>query len=93
MNGYLSLLDIGGQFIQVGAPEDPLGFMAFALILKKVKIGGSLIGSPDEIREMLQLAADKNIHPWINERPMADANNAIVDFEKGMPRYRYVLKN
>jgi D-arabinose 1-dehydrogenase-like Zn-dependent alcohol dehydrogenase len=42
---------------------------------------------------MLQLAADKQIHPWINERPMADANQAIVDFEKGAPRYRFVLKN
>jgi alcohol dehydrogenase (NADP+) len=94
INSYLSLLDIGGQFIQVGAPEDPIPqFMAFALILKKVKIGGSLIGSPAEIREMLQLAADKNIHPWINERPMEDANKTIVDFEKGVPRYRFVLKN
>ena len=94
LTSYLSLLDIGGQFIQVGAPEDPVpSFMAFSLILKKVKVGGSLIGSPDEIREMLQLAADKKIHPWINERPMADANQALVDFEKGLPRYRYVLKN
>ena len=94
LTSYLSLLDIGGQFIQVGAPEDPIPqFMAFSLILKKVKIGGSLIGSPAEIKEMLQLAADKNIHPWINERPMADANQAIVDFEKGAPRYRFVLKN
>lgn len=67
--------------------------MAFALIIKKVKIGGSLIGSPAEIREMLQLAADKGIHPWINERPMGEANGAIVDFEKGVPRYRFVLKN
>ena len=94
LTSYLGLLDIGGQFIQVGAPEDPIPqFMAFSLILKKVKIGGSLIGSPAEIKEMLQLAADKNIHPWINERPMADANQVIVDFEKGVPRYRFVLKN
>lgn len=91
---YLDLLDIGGQFIQVGAPEDPIpAFTAFSLILKRVKVGGSLIASPTEIREMLQLAAEKKIQPWVNERPMADANQAIIDFEKGLPRYRYVLTN
>ena len=94
LGGYLSLLDVGGKFIQVGAPEDVMpSFYAFALIIKKVSIGGSLIGSPNEIREMLQLAADKGVHPWINEKPMAEANKAIVDFEAGVPRYRFVLKN
>ena len=94
LGGYLSLLDFGGKFIQVGLPEDNMPqFTAFALIMKKVSIGGSLIGSPNEIREMLQLAADKGVHPWINEKPMADANKAILDFEAGLPRYRMVLKN
>ena len=92
--GYLSLLDIGGQFIQVGAPEDPIPqFMAFSLIAKKVKIGGSMIGSPAEIREMLALAAKLKIKPWIQQKPMKEANKAIVDFEKGLPRYRFVLAN
>ena len=42
---------------------------------------------------MLQLAVDKNIKPWVETRPMKDANQAIVDFEAGKPRYRYVLVN
>jgi len=91
---YLGLLRFQGTFIQVGAPEDHLpGFSAFSLIPKRCKIGGSLIGPPHEIQEMLQLAADKNVKPWINERPMKEANQVTLDFEAGKPRYRYVLAN
>ena len=42
---------------------------------------------------MLQLAADKNVQPLAEERPMRDANQAIVDMEQGKARYRYVLCN
>lgn len=42
---------------------------------------------------MLQLVADKNVKPWVEMRPMSDANQAIVDFEDGKPRFRYVLVN
>lgn len=91
---YLRLLKVGGQFIQVGAPEDKIPpFNAFSLIGKGVKIGGSSIGSPKEIRQMLELAAEKRVHPWINKRPLDRANQAIIDFEAGKPRYRFVLVN
>ncbi len=92
--GYLSLLDVGGKFVQVGAPEDPIpSFPAFALLAKGVSISGSAVGSPKQIEEMLRLAAKNNVKPWIQEMPMGDANKAVVDFEEGKPRYRFVLKN
>jgi alcohol dehydrogenase (NADP+) len=91
---YLQLLRTNGQFIQVGAPEEALpGFNIFALIAKGAKIGGSAIGSPQEIRDMLEFAAKNKVHPWIKERPMTDANKAVVDMEDGHARYRYVLVN
>ncbi|KAF2199400.1 cinnamyl alcohol dehydrogenase [Delitschia confertaspora ATCC 74209] len=94
LSSYLSLLRPHGTFVIVGAPEDKLpGFSAFSLIGKGVKICGSLIGAPAEIEEMLQLAADKKIVPWVEERPMSDANNAVVDMVAGKARYRYVLSN
>ncbi|KAK6003774.1 hypothetical protein QM012_009545 [Aureobasidium pullulans] len=95
MTEYLSLLKVGGTFIQVGAPDGgnlpPIN--AFTLIGNGIKVGGSLIGTPKEIEEMLQLAADKGIKPWIEVRPMKEANKAILDFEEGLPRYRFVLEN
>jgi alcohol dehydrogenase (NADP+) len=40
---------------------------------------------------MLQFAVEKKIKPWIEKRPMKDANQAIIDFQVGKARYRYVL--
>ncbi len=92
--GYLALLRTNGSFIQVGAPEDSIpAFNAFALIKKGVKIGGSAIGAPHEIRAMLKLAEEKGVHPWIQERPLKDANQAVVDMDANKARYRYVLVN
>ncbi|KAI5367186.1 Putative alcohol dehydrogenase, zinc-type, GroES-like superfamily, NAD(P)-binding domain superfamily [Septoria linicola] len=91
---YLQLLRVKGTFIQVGAPEDKLPDMnAFAFIAKGVKFGGSMIGAPHEIEEMLKLAADKKIKPWIQKVPMKDANKAIVDMDAGKARYRISLVN
>ncbi|KAJ5689842.1 NADP-dependent alcohol dehydrogenase 7 [Penicillium macrosclerotiorum] len=91
---YSQLLRTRGTFVQLGAPEDGgLEIPAFALIMKGIKLGGSLIGSPEEIREMLELAAIKNIHPWVEERPMKEANQAIQDMDAGNARYRLVLVN
>jgi len=42
---------------------------------------------------MLQFAADNNVRPWVELRPLKDANKAIVDMEEGKARYRYVLVN
>lgn len=91
---YLQLLRVHGTFVQVGAPEDKLPDMtAFAYIAKGVKFAGSMIGPPWQIEEMLELAAEKGIKPWINKYPMKDANKAIVDMDAGKARYRISLVN
>jgi len=61
--------------------------------MKGAKIGGSAIGSTQQIEDMLKLAAEKGVHPWIQQRPMQDANKAVVDMNAGKARYRYVLVN
>jgi alcohol dehydrogenase (NADP+) len=94
LSSYLQLLRTNGQFIQVGAPEDILpGIAAFALIAKGCKIGGSMIGSPKDIEEMLAFAAEKDIKPWVQTLPMEEANKGIVEMDDGKARYRYVLVN
>jgi alcohol dehydrogenase (NADP+) len=91
---YLRLLRVKGQFIQIGAPEDKLPpIAAFSLMVKGCKIGGSSIGSPKQIEQMLELAANKGIKTWNQNRPMKQCNQAIVDMEAGKARYRYVLVN
>ncbi len=94
LQGYLQLLRTHGVLIQVGAPEDNIpAFNAFSLLTKNLKIGGSGIGSPAEIRQMLDFVASKGIKAWVNPRPLKDANAAIVDMADNKARYRYVLVN
>lgn len=90
---YIDLLATDGTMVQVGAPEQPLPLSVFSLIPGRKRLAGSLIGSPQEIRDMFQLAADKGVQPWIEQYPMRDANQALLDFEAGKPRFRYVLVN
>ncbi|KAF1842712.1 cinnamyl alcohol dehydrogenase [Cucurbitaria berberidis CBS 394.84] len=94
LDQYLNLLDVNGTFVQLGAPEDKLpSFSPFALILRNLKIAGSLIGTRQQIRDMLELAKKTNLQAWVQVRPMEEANQVLIDFEKGLPRYRYVLTN
>lgn len=91
---YLQLLRPSGTFVLLGSPDESLpGFNAFALTAKGAKLTGSSIGSPAEIREMLDFFAGKEVKPWVVELPMGDANKAILDLEAGKARYRYVLVN
>jgi alcohol dehydrogenase (NADP+) len=90
---YLGLLRTGGSLVQVGLPDDGVLAAPIRPLMRRLKVESSLVGSPDEIREMLQLVAEKGVHPWIEEIPMKDANRAIVEMEAGKARYRYVLAN
>ncbi|KAJ5201509.1 8-hydroxygeraniol dehydrogenase [Penicillium cinerascens] len=91
---YLRLLKRDGTFVQVGAPEDALPpLMAFSLIQKGVKVTGSSIGSPEDLRQMLKLAEEKRVLPWVQKRAMGEVNEALVDMHEGKARYRYVLQN
>ncbi|KAH8909664.1 putative zinc-binding alcohol dehydrogenase [Coniochaeta sp. PMI_546] len=93
MADYMSLIKTGGVMIQVGAPDDGVFQVPAMPLIRGVRLEGSLIGSPGEIKEMLELAAEKGVKPWVTTRPMKDANQAIVDMHEGKARYRYVLAN
>ncbi|KAL8420399.1 hypothetical protein RB594_003257 [Gaeumannomyces avenae] len=95
LNDYLGLLKPGGTLVNVGVPEGGVlpAISAFILIANNIKMGGSLIGTPAQIKEMLEFAVKHNIKPMVQTRPLADANQVIVDLEEGKARYRYVLVN
>ncbi|ROV90894.1 hypothetical protein VMCG_09971 [Cytospora schulzeri] len=91
---YLKLLKKRGSLVQVGLPDDgPFQIPAALLAMGRVKFEGSFIGSPQDLRDMLEFVTEKNVRGVIQERPMQDANQAVVDLEDGKARYRYVLVN
>lgn len=51
-----------------------------------MSIGGSAIGSPALIREMLALAAAKDVESWIIKRPLNDVNEVVRDMHASKAR-------
>lgn len=94
LDGYLSMLYVHGKFITVGIPDadNPLPTIhPFILAGNGCMVGGSAIGSKKECLEMLELAREKGVKPWIEEMPMKDAKKALEGVKAGRVRYRYVL--
>ncbi|KAL8735113.1 MAG: hypothetical protein Q9166_000989 [cf. Caloplaca sp. 2 TL-2023] len=91
---YLGLLRPKGRFCQVGIPEEPLPQLdTMALVLNGTSISFSDSASPGNIREMLELAAEKGIKAWTQVKPMKQVNEAVRDMEEGRARFRFVLEN
>ena len=91
-NESLSLLSKHGKLVLLALPEDPISLNVGSLVSRGVTMAGSLIGGRADIAEMLQLAAEKNVRPWIEKMPMSDPNAAVKHMMEGGPRYRIVME-
>jgi len=82
-----------GTLCFVGVPPSPISVAAFPLISGLRTITGSPIGSPHQLREMLDVAARHGVKAQVESFPMAKANAAIDKVKKNKVRYRAVLAN
>jgi D-arabinose 1-dehydrogenase-like Zn-dependent alcohol dehydrogenase len=91
---YLNLIKVNGHFIHVMLPEWQFPEMSpLVFIRSQVYISGSAIGSPADIKDMLEFAAEHNVRPWIQVCPMKDIEKVIQEFRDGKPRFRFILEN
>ncbi|TPX65693.1 hypothetical protein CcCBS67573_g08053 [Chytriomyces confervae] len=61
VSAYMNLLGVDGTYIMVGASPKPFSLTAFGLIVKRIKIGGSIVGSIKETQEMLDFCGEHGI--------------------------------
>lgn len=92
-NAYMSLLKPEGKLHIVGAVLKPLEIHSFSLITGNRAVAGSSVGSPIQMRQMVEFAARKHISPIVEEFAMSDINNALQHVRDGKAHYRVVLKN
>jgi alcohol/geraniol dehydrogenase (NADP+) len=92
-SNYISALRPHGSLWFVGVPPSPVSVHAFPLISGLRTIGGSPIGPPHRIREMLDVAARHGVKAITECFPMSRANEAIEKVKKNKVRYRGVLTN
>ena len=90
---YLQALRPTGTLCFVGVPPSAVSFQAFSLVSGMRSISGSNIGSPHQIREMIDVAARHGVKAITEAFPMAKANEAIEKVKKNKVRYRAVLTN
>jgi uncharacterized zinc-type alcohol dehydrogenase-like protein len=92
-SAYLQALRPNGSLWFVGVPPSPISVHTFPLVSGMRTIGGSPIGSPFRLREMLDVAARHGVKATTERFPMEKANEAIDKVRKGKVRYRAVLAN
>lgn len=90
---YMGALRAEGVLIQVGVPSEQLKVAAISFIDGNKSIEGNGTGTPDGIRQMLELCAKHDIKAQIQEMPMSQVNEAIALTRENKARYRVVLRN
>jgi alcohol/geraniol dehydrogenase (NADP+) len=82
-----------GTLCVVGAPPSAISVQAFSLMAGQRAMAGSPSGSPQDLHEMLDVAARHGVKAITERFPMAKANEAIAKVKKSKVRYRAVLAN
>jgi len=91
---YFKLLRPQGRLTIVGLPEEKIpAFFGQALVNKAISFGGSIIGPPVLIKEMLDVAVKHNVRSWTSSHPMKEVSQKVKDMDQGKARYRFVMTN
>ncbi|MDT3396915.1 NAD(P)-dependent alcohol dehydrogenase [Streptomyces sp. B1866] len=91
LDAYLSLLRVDGTMVNVGAPEHPVSFNMFSVLMRRVSIAGSPIGSIRQTQEMLDFCAERGIGAEIEVIRPEQINEAYERMLASDVRYRFVI--
>ncbi len=80
-----------GTLVVVGLPNEPLQLVADDIATREIRIVGSAVGSREDLREILDLAARGRIRCVTETTPLANANEALARLRSGDVRGRLVL--
>ncbi len=93
INHYVGLMRPYGVLHFVGVPDEVVDFNLMPLTFGRLTLSASPIGSSDQMRAMLEFAANNDIRPIIEEFTHQTANDALRRLRNGDVRFRAVLKN
>ncbi len=91
LSPYLSLLDVDGTLVIVGAIDVMPGFHSFGLVGGRKRISGSQIGGIRQTQELLDFCAKHNVLADCEMVAMSDINHAYERMEKSDVKYRFVI--
>lgn len=81
----------GGTLSVVGLPAEPLSFPALALVGIEARIVGSSVGTREDMRAVLELAAAGKLRCMVETQPLAEVNSVFERMRLGQINGRVVL--
>jgi propanol-preferring alcohol dehydrogenase len=80
-----------GTLLVVGLPADPICFPPILMAAGEIRIQASTVGTRQDLREVLAMAAAGKVRCQVAARPLADANEALNQLRRGQVSGRLVL--
>jgi propanol-preferring alcohol dehydrogenase len=82
-----------GKLLVVGLPSESICFPPIVMAALEVRIQASSVGTREDIRELLAMAAAGKVRCQTSTRPLSEANQALDLLRRGQVSGRVVLVN
>jgi propanol-preferring alcohol dehydrogenase len=80
-----------GTLLVVGLPADDICFPPIMMSAKEVRIQATAVGTRDDLREVLAMAAAGKVRCQVTSRPLVQVNEVLEDLRHGRIAGRVVL--
>ena len=80
-----------GTVSLVGLPPGDFPMPIFEVVLKRITIRGSIVGTRNDLAEALAFAGEGQVKAIVESRPLADVAAAFADLRAGRVNGRLVL--
>lgn len=87
----LNTLRRKGTLSLVGLPPGDFDTPIFDVVLKRITVRGSIVGTRNDLQESLQFAGDGVVDAEVTPRPLEDINDIFTEMEDGEIQGRMVL--
>jgi propanol-preferring alcohol dehydrogenase len=80
-----------GMLLVVGLPSESICFPPIMMAATEVRIQASSVGTREDLRRVLEMAAAGKLHTQVAQRPLAQVNEVLAELRSGSITGRVVL--
>ncbi len=81
-----------GMLLVVGLPAEPICFPALSMAGREVRVQASSVGTRENLRDVLAMAAAGKVKCGVAKRPLSEANEVLDELRRGQVAGRIVLQ-
>jgi alcohol dehydrogenase, propanol-preferring len=81
-----------GTVSLVGLPPGDFATPIFDVVLKRITLRGSIVGTRKDLAEAIEFASEGKVKAHIHQRPLEDINSVFTDLKAGKVDGRIVIK-